>query len=334
LSQIADNSSDEEVAYPHAPPAPWMIGRRVLAVMVGIAVSGTAVVAVVRGSSTKSIRAKTDRADAISQLSEEDPCDGYPQIKLSEEPLHKNFGNKGPDEGDEGLVYEGTNIHPGKPEQEVLVVVNSTGPAAIDISTYGMNGDYALLDAKGGTFVHAKFSILDKNRKPITVPELDVTFFDLDKHTSGNEVEFVKIKKPDAHFLTKDTLIDVSEGTDGYVTFKATKEGTGADNPENPLMLTTEQKNKAVTVKYINTGNFEAELGSTGKGANYRGFLFVFRPSLLCAKTTDGEDPVIEEEKKATTTTTTLPETTTTTVEEKQCWFTIPIINFCFPKLF
>merc|ERR1712129_586994 len=115
--------------------------------------------------------------------------------------------------------------------------------------------------------------------------------------------------------------VDVSEGTDGYVTFKATKEGTGVDNPQNPLMLTTEQKNKAVTVRYINTGNFEAELGSTGEGGNYRGFFFVFRPSLLCAKTTDGKDPDIVPSDTTTTPTTTSPKTTTTKVEEKKCWF-------------
>jgi hypothetical protein len=334
-SQIADNSSDEEVAYPHAPPAPWMNGRRVLALIVGIAVSGTAVVAVVCGSSTKSIRAKSDRADAISQLSEEDPCDDKPQIKLSKV-LHQNLGNNGPDTGDEGLVYEGVNIHPSFPEQQVLVVVNATAPEVIKTKDNGFHGKYGMIAVAGGTLVHTKFSFLDKNRKPIIIPELDITFFDLDSHSAGKEAEFVKIKKPDSHFHTKGSFVDISEGTDGYVTFKATVAGTGSDNPKDPLLLTTKQKHKAVTVRYLNTGSFEAELGSTTGGeGGWRGFLFVFRPSLLCAKTADGEeDPVIEEEKKPTTTTTTLPETTTTTVEEKKCWFTIPIINFCFPKLF
>jgi len=150
----------------------------------------------------------------------------------------------------------------------------------------------------------------------------------------GQEVEYIRIKKPDQYFLTKNTLLEVSEGDDGYVAFKATTNGNSADNPQDPLFLTVEQKNKAVTVRYKDVNKFEVELGSEGYGGNYRGFIFVFRPTLLCAKTSDGEDPQVVTETLETTTAVGVVEVeeTTTTREEKRCLFTVPIINWCIPK--
>jgi len=309
-----------------------------LACMVGIAITGTALVAVVRGSITNTIGAETGHTVAISQLFElspADPCEGQPQIKLFK-PLHSNLAGQGPDKGDKGLVFQGVNMHPDNPNQEVLVVVNATNKD-IDSISNGIWGKYGGISARGGTKVHAHFKIVDKNtREPVIIRQLDITFFDLDRHKEGQEVEYIKIKKPDQYFFTKSTLVNVSEGDDGYVTFKATTDGYSGDNPTDPLLLTVEQKNKAVTVRYNDADNFEVEMGSenrAGADGHYRGFMFVFRPSLLCAKTSDGNDPpIVNETKKTTTTTGVVVEPTTTMGEDKKCIFTIPIVNWCFPK--
>jgi len=311
-----------------------------LACMVGIAISGTALVAVVRGSTMNIILAETGRIAAISQKfdlspADEDPCDGHPQIKLSK-PLHSNLGNKGPDTGDEGIVFPAVNMHPGHENQEVLVVVNATNDN-VDSHHNGIWGKYAGISANGGTKVNAIFRILDKTtRDPVEIRELDITFFDLDQHGEGQEVEYIKIKKPDQYFLTQNPLVIASEGDDGYITFKATKNGNSDDNPQDPLFLTVEQKNKAVTIRYHDVDKFEVELGSegyVGAGRPYRGFIFVFRPSLLCSKTSDGQDPTIVPGKPETTTSVVVDEeTTTTTVQERNCLFIIPIVNWCFPK--
>lgn len=307
--------------------------------MLSMALSGTALVALVRGSTANTIHAETSQVAATSKLMEltpMGPCEGEAQIRLSQ-PIHSNLGNKGPDTGDEGIVYPGVNIQPGMPNQEVLVVVNATNDG-VDTRSNGIWGKYAGIAVNGGTMMHANFAILDKNtRNPVVIRELDVTFFDLDRHMEGQGVEYIKIKKPDQYFLTKNTLLEVSEGDDGYVAFKATANGNSADNPQDPLFLTTEQKNKAVTVRYKDVDKFEVELGSEGYAGNYRGFIFVLRPSLLCAKTSDGEDPQVVTETLGTTTTPTAVgvvevEETTTKRKEKRCLFTVPIINWCIPK--
>jgi len=330
--------SDEDFEIPQAPKAPRMTNRRMFACMVGVAISGTALVAVVRGSMMNTIGAESGHIAAISQLFElspADPCDDQPQIKLTKA-LHSNLGNKGPDTGDLGIVFSGVNMHPGYLHQDVLVMVNATNDN-VDSHSNGIWGKYAGISAMGGTKVHAHVTIVDKNtRNPVIIRELDVTFFDLDRHGEGQEVEYIKIKKPDQYFLTKNTSVHVSEDDDGYVTFKATKDGNSADNPRDPLFLTVDQKNKAVTVRFKDIDKFEVEMGSEGQapGRSYRGFLFVFRPSLLCAKTSGGKDPQIVNETIETTTTTTgvVDEPTTTMGEDKKCLFTIPIVNWCFPK--
>merc|ERR1712176_1480592 len=64
----------------------------------------------------------------------------------------------------------------------------------------------------------------------------------------------------------------------------ATTEGTGEDNPKDPTELTEQQKDRAVTVEFENVKHFDFEIGAS-KGKTDRVFSFVFRPSLLCAKT-------------------------------------------------
>lgn len=334
LPSVADVSEDD-FETPLAPRAPSTTSRRVLACMIGIAISGTALVAVVRGGMMNTVGAETGHTAAISQLFElspADPCDGQPQIKLSKA-LHSNLGNKGPDKGDEGIVFPGVNMHPGNPNQEVLVVINATNDNIVSHHN-GMWGKYAGISAMGGTKVHAHVRLVDKNtREPVIIRELDITFFDLDRHGEGQEVEYIRVKKPYQYFLTASTFIDASEGDDGYVTFKATKDGNGHDNPTDPLLLTVEQKNKAVTVRYHDIDNFDVEMGSEGVGHSYRGFIFVFRPSLLCAKTSDGKDPqLVNETIETTTTSGVVVEPTTTISDDKKCLFTIPVVGWCFPK--
>merc|ERR1712039_607266 len=67
------------------------------------------------------------------------------------------------------------------------------------------------------------------------------------------------------------------------VTFTATKEGTGDDNPSDPLDLTEVQENKAVTVTFADKADINFEVGATA-GRRPRVFSFIFRPSLLCAQ--------------------------------------------------
>merc|ERR1711994_136559 len=109
-----------------------------------------------------------------------------------------------------------------------------------------------------------------------------ISFFDLDKGPKA--VEHVTVKDGfEIYYLSNETEVNVTE--DGkFTTFTATMEGTGTDNPTDPLALTPLQKNRAITIEYADAPYFDFEVG-TSAGHTGRVFTFVFRPSLLCAKT-------------------------------------------------
>lgn len=279
----------------------------------------------------------------IEQLfTDDDPCKDFDYISI-DRVIHKNLGNAGPDSGAEGMVYEGMDKKRGEPGNPVVVVMNATSLFTSKADCNGMNGDYAAICCQGNTDIAVTFKFYDGvTMNPLILPQLYFTFFDLDTHRTGNEVEYVRIWDYKDYVLTKNTLVSANQEVDGSTTLIATVPGTGQDNPEDPLLLTSEQKNKAVTVEYQDKSEFRVQFGSNDKVDNlvdrwFRVFLFVAKPSLLCGKT-QGEDTTggvdVVPKSSTITTTTSIGQLSTTTEERRKCWFVIPIINWCFPKLF
>jgi len=336
ITATDDESSDDYSGVQRA--SGQGMNYRKLAVSVGLVVASVAMVATILEGKISAIHTTTNHIAAISQLSTEDPCADHPMIKLTKV-VHNNLGGKGPDTGPEGLVYEAENVVPGKTPEPLLLVINaSNSDIDTDPNANGFHGKYARIAAKGGTHIDTTFELLKKEtREPAIIRELDITFFDLDTHSTGNALEYVQLDGFQQYFLTKNTQVEHKEGSDGYTSFRATKAGGSNDNPTDPLLLTVEQKDKAVTIRYIDAHTFHVKFGAEGANHQHRWFNFVFRPSLLCAKTQDSdEDPdiVTVGEEPTTTAASAEDDTTTTTKEEKKCLFTIPIINFCIPKFF
>eukprot|EP00408_Alexandrium_pacificum_P004036 CAMPEP_0171211486 /NCGR_PEP_ID=MMETSP0790-20130122/29647_1 /TAXON_ID=2925 /ORGANISM="Alexandrium catenella, Strain OF101" /LENGTH=152 /DNA_ID=CAMNT_0011677151 /DNA_START=8 /DNA_END=463 /DNA_ORIENTATION=- len=132
-------------------------------------------------------------------------------------------------------------------------------------------------------------------------------------------------------WLAKNTEIEVTNLGNGKTKFMSSTQGNGRDNPRDPKALTVQQKNRAVTLEFKDFDELKVTLGATaGKHARY--FMYVFRPSLICAKTVgkvDGsEDEVVKvDPSKATT----LPPTTSKP-PAKDCLMTVPVVNYCVPK--
>jgi len=233
-----------------------------------------------------------DRVHAV------DPCRNFEYISM-EKAVYRNLGCKGPDAGPEGMIYQGADVKPvgsfnGKrpAPSPVMVVLNAS--AAMDFetdSTYsGMIGNYARINIKHGTSMLMTVKFLDGlTMQPTVMKSLDFTFFDLDTHATGNEVEYIKVWGLSSFVLTQNTLVKSAvDHTDGSATFEATTPGTGLGNPADPLLLTSEQKNKAVTLHFENVSQFKVELGSIDKAPHqggHRAFMFVAKPSLQCGRT-------------------------------------------------
>lgn len=139
---------------------------------------------------------------------------------------------------------------------------------------------------KGGQATF-KFTFLDVHTgNELTMLGFPFTIFDLDGY--GGEFERVKVSGYDTYELAPDSY--VKEEND---VFKATKFGSGKDNPKDPYDLSDFQKRTSVGFSFKQTSSFKVTLQWDKGGKKGRNYLFSFG-------------------SKMTEVTTTLPPTTTT----------------------
>lgn len=213
-----------------------------------------------------------------------DPCAELPFVRL-EKLKHSNLGGKGPDDGAEGIVYEATVAHAGR-NGTVEVHLNATSeyqPAWPKEN--GIRGRFGAFNVKHGTNVSLTLTVHDpESGEQVPLPKFALTFFDLDQGRDGHSVEHVTASGFKEAWLSNETEVNRTDNDDGSSTFRASVEGNGDDNPTNPLVLTTQQKNRAVTLTWDDMHSIPFTVGAS-EGKTARVFQFVIRPSLLCAYT-------------------------------------------------
>lgn len=301
--------------------------RRKLAAAIGLLGIGAAAANLLGRSGPSLV---TSAIGAVTELAE-DPCKDFPTLAMKEI-LHNNLGGQGPDKGPEGMVFKGVETEPGKADVPILMVVNASGSyTPSHASDNGFHGKYMTINLKGNrgdtAKGHLKIRFLDpQTSKPKKLHEVDLTFFDLDTASGGANTEYVMAKGFQEYACTEKTELKISKDGD-YTVFKASTRGTGSDNPRDPNLLTLQQRDRAVMMKFIDVDHIEVEVGST-KGPHPRYFTFVGRPSLECGKVKGGKKSTLVKKSDKSTTTTTVRTTTTettTTKEEKKCLFVIQI---------
>jgi len=225
-------------------------------------------------------------------------CDDLPFVRL-QKVVTSNLGKQGPNKSaEEGIIYQATSKHTGANVSNLEIHVHSVKAfendtyddeyePAFKTGTYvnGIHGNFGCVNVKQGKSVKLRAHAYDADtKKDIPVPHGAISFFDLD---TGKDdvlsVEHVKVAGYSHYFVSNETEINVTQEGE-FTVFTATKEGTGDDNPTNPIVLTAQQKDRAVTLEFSGTSHFDFEVGAS-EGHTSRVFCFVFRPSLLCAKT-------------------------------------------------
>uniref|UniRef100_A0A7S4SQ79 Uncharacterized protein n=1 Tax=Alexandrium monilatum TaxID=311494 RepID=A0A7S4SQ79_9DINO len=254
---------------------------------VGLVAAGCAVLAR-GGARVPSTLARGEVTQLSSKL-----CKEYPYLKfeLPGAVVHNNLAGKGPMWGQaEGIVYKTLDLGQGAGDEldkEVYLVINATSRKYVPFASKlnGMQGKYGSINLKSGSQVDLKMTFLDrKSMEPLVMPDLALTFFDLDTAHQGKSREFVTLSGFTRYHLTDNTEVKVSELDDGATKFEASTFGDGHDNPTDPMFLTHQQKNRAVTAFYRNVKEVSFRIGA-GAGVGPRFFTFVGRPSLLCAVT-------------------------------------------------
>lgn len=243
-----------------------------------------------QGTKTK---APTRSTGADLTLFSENPCDKYPYLKF-EVPnavAYSNLGNRGPDNyNGEGMVYKTIDLGKGAGDmlnREVYMTINGTGPGYAPFSPRlnGMQGKYGSINLNSDSRVDLIFNFYDMHtREQLTLPEFAMTWFDLDTGKGGFSAEYVVIGGFTKYKLTDTSEVQVQKQPDGRVKFSGTTYGTGEDNPLDPMFLTQQQRDRAVTLLFGPTKTLNVTVGAL-PGLSPRFFTFVGRPSLLCAVT-------------------------------------------------
>jgi len=221
-------------------------------------------------------------------------CSRWPYLKLQDISL-RNLGGKGPDtDRVPGIVYQGFVIGGPHDTENFELHLNVTSDPNLfepqSVHDIGFQGQYGSINIKAGTNVTVSVQKFDpENQVHVPFERFFFTFFDLDQGPGGSASESVTVRGWSRAFLANRTEVEVTRLPDGRTRFEASTEGSGDDNPRDPLALTRQQFRRAVTVLVENVETFEVTFAvGSSPGDNPRWFDFRGQPTLLCAAREDG----------------------------------------------
>jgi len=177
--------------------------------------------------------------------------------------VHSNFGGLGPD----NFAGSEPNIvirHLGTTEGGIkfdMIISNTTALYASAYSKFNnVWSPFGYLTMAIDSQMDMKFSIVETGTKiPLVLSKFYFSFFDLDAgdDTMG-AAESVSIGGFESYLVPADSELAIGTNGRGQTTFAATVVGSSADNPDDPMNLNVQQENRAVTLKFVNTAEFEA----------------------------------------------------------------------------
>jgi len=206
--------------------------------------------------------------------------------------VQNNLGGKGPDKGDEGMIYR-ASVYMKDVDSNVMatkalkVAIHAKSPyQGFPKNEFnGLDGKFPSILLHSGKRLNFSVSVYDEETtQPFTLPYFSITFFDLDMSEANRSSEYIIARHFEHYYVAKGTQLNITENADGTTTFHATQIGTGSDNPKESEALTHISKSKGVTLQYTNRNSTDFTIG-TEDGKSVRGFEFILRPSMLCAKT-------------------------------------------------
>jgi hypothetical protein len=194
--------------------------------------------------------------------------------------VHNNFGGKGPDSGDKGIVYNASETKDGEFVRYILVKLNALSPYESESSkSNGMYHDFGTIRIDSGDNVDVRFSFFNEEDKELTMDVIRITVYDLDE-ASGNTAKEYVIEEGAKVNMTQKTDVETDDLKAG-TKIEATHVGNSADNPTFSTQLTKEQMDKAVVLTYRKIHHADITMGST-TGKSTRMFAFALHSALSC----------------------------------------------------
>mmetsp|Transcript_78963 Transcript_78963/g.183173 ORF Transcript_78963/g.183173 Transcript_78963/m.183173 type:complete len:558 (+) Transcript_78963:75-1748(+) len=212
--------------------------------------------------------------------------------------LHNNLGGQGPDAEEESLIFASNLSEGGVTVKRLALKVTATSPYSagwcqMNGLSHGLVGKYGQVTLRPGTNVSLRIQTFDLDTGLlVSMRSAALTFFDLDEDVGREASEFVRVGGFDAVELAHNTEVRSHKNADRTTTFQASTQGTFEDNPIDPLLFTTQQKNRAVTVKFSDVDEIRVVIGASAApsdAGSWRCFTFVAHPVLKCAKILDAQ---------------------------------------------
>jgi len=148
------------------------------------------------------------------------------------------------------------------------------------ININGARGDFGTINIwntrEKGYFTHKfRFDFVKTGtNKPVKIPSVMFTFFDLDHRDKNGEM----ISSCDADNAVRSEPTDLKVSTEkGCRVFGSTKKGI--PNVEHFDEMTTEQKKSSVVMEFHDKSGFDLDFKITPSGRN---FLFIAHPTFVC----------------------------------------------------
>lgn len=224
----------------------------------------------------------------LPSLQEEiNTCKQYPTLRVKKV-LHNNFGEQGPDTGEEGIIYHVVDPLRHADFEMVVSALPDSDFKVFDPHKAGLWGQYQAVNMMPGGRVHAQISFRSsRTKEPVIVPALDITFFDFDEESPGVGREILQVHRGWSDYVIKQSTTLNTTRTGSDLRFEGTVVGSGTDNPVDPEHMTEEQARKAVSLSYRDVHSFNITMSCT-PGNWPRFFIFVARASLICEDAADG----------------------------------------------
>jgi len=201
-------------------------------------------------------------------------------------PIINNLGGLGPDTGAAPeLRYYGIAADNDGGDID-LVVTNTSEYDPKSTRVNGFSGCFGTINVRSGrpeSTVDLDFNLYKSGTyEPVIFSKLYVTIFDVDESRNNQGKESITIYDGvEQIFFYPDHELQIDDTrTAGLQTFVSTEVGTGADNPQDPMNLTTLQMRRAVAFSYYDKFTWKLTFGATGGRRGGRNFLFAGRSQI------------------------------------------------------
>eukprot|EP00419_Tripos_fusus_P085341 CAMPEP_0172870884 /NCGR_PEP_ID=MMETSP1075-20121228/91773_1 /TAXON_ID=2916 /ORGANISM="Ceratium fusus, Strain PA161109" /LENGTH=322 /DNA_ID=CAMNT_0013721061 /DNA_START=30 /DNA_END=995 /DNA_ORIENTATION=- len=226
------------------------------------------------------------REASRTRILQDSPCAAFPFIRL-EKILHSNLGGRGPDQGDEGIVYRVSMSNVGVPVSRAELRLHAYTPYVPSAGRgNSLNGEWASIAWEPGTWVGLVANFWDPHTKQnLTLPRGYLSFCDIDAGIDG-EKEFVTVSNFFENYYVGNTATAQVEEHKLTTTFWGNEPGFSGDSPKQGMSFTPAQKRKTVTFQ-VGAGGLQAAVFKFGAlpGSHPRSIQFAFQPTLLCTRT-------------------------------------------------